>query len=87
MTGESIPNEKNYKRLIPYYKNLTSGVLITGGAFLMIEHLITFQGFDLLDFVGHEYYGLGMIVSGFLLSMKWKQWKTLKLSNIKNWIR
>ena len=56
-----------------YYKRLLSGVLIAGGSFLMLEHLISFKGFDLLDFVGHEYYGLGMIIAGFLLSMKWHQ--------------
>lgn len=87
MTGPSIITQENQKRLIPYYKKLASGVLLVGGSFLMIEHLFMFDGFDLLDFVGHEYYGFGMIITGFLLSMKWGQWKTLKLHKIKNWVR
>ena len=61
----------------PYYKRLLSGALIAGGAFLMLEHLITFEGFD-IELFGHEYYGLGMIVAGFLLAMKWHQWKNVK---------
>ena len=70
-----------------YYKRLLSGALIASGSFLMLEHLISFGGFDLLDWCGHEYYGLGMIVAGFLLAMKWHQWKTLNLRNIRNWVR
>ena len=58
-----------------------------GGVGLMMEHLFTYDGFDMLDFVGHEYYGLAMVLIGFLLSMKWKQWDSLDLKNIKNWRR
>ena len=87
MTGESIPTSENINKLAPYYKKLTSGLLIIGGSFLMLEHLFTFGGFDLLDFIGHEYYGLAAIIVGFLLSMKWYQWKTLDLSKIRNWFR
>lgn len=53
----------------------------------MLEHLFTYDGFDLLDFWGHEYVGVGMIIIGFLLSIKWKQWKELNLKNIRNWRR
>jgi len=53
----------------------------------MMEHLFTFNGFDLLYFYGHEYYGMGMIIAGFLLIMKWYQWKEYKLWHIKNWLR
>lgn len=87
MTGESIPTRENWGRLKPYYKRLASFVLILCGAGLMIEHLFTFGGFDLLDFIGHEYYGLAMIILGFLLSMKWGQWKELRLWVIRNWWR
>ncbi|MCK4528023.1 hypothetical protein KAW18_11695 [candidate division WOR-3 bacterium] len=87
MTGESIPTSKNWHKLAPYYRKIISGFLIVGGSFLMLEHLFTFGGFDLLDFVGHEYYGIGMIIIGFLISMKWSQWKELNLSEIKNWFR
>jgi hypothetical protein len=87
MTGESIPNKENWTKLAPYYKKLTSGLLIVSGSFLILEHLFTYGGFDLFDIVGHEYYGLGMIIAGFLLSMKWHQWDELNLKNIKNWFR
>jgi hypothetical protein len=70
-----------------YFKKLVSGMLIVCGSFLLLEHLFQYQGFDLLDFKGHEYYGLAMIIAAFLLSMKWHQWKELKLWNPKNWIR
>ena len=87
MTGKSIPTKENWRELMPYYTKLASGALIVCGSFLMLEHLFTYDGFDLLDFVGHEYYGLGMIVIALLLSMKWKQWKELDLKNIRNWFR
>ena len=88
MTGFSIPrNWDDVKRLAPYYCRLISGVLITGGTFLMLEHLIKYEGFDLLDLAGHEYYGLIFIILGFLLSIKWEQWRTLELKHPKNWIR
>lgn len=87
MTGESIPTADNWHKLMPYYKKLASGTMIVAGTFLMLEHLFTYDGFDLLDFIGHEYYGLGMIIAGFLLSMKWGQWKLMNLKNVKNWFR
>lgn len=87
MTGKSIPTKENWSELAPYYKKLTSGLLIVGGAFLMLEHLFTYDGFDLLDFFGHEYYGIGMIIIGFLLSMKWSQYVDLDLKDIENWFR
>ena len=87
MTGESIPTKENWHRLEPYYKKLVSSCLIIVGTFLMMEHLWTFDGFDLCDWIGHEYYGLAMIIIGFLLSMKWGQWKSLNLKDPRNWLR
>ena len=90
MTGISLPwgmNERALKRYKRYCKNLIAGIFIASGSFLMLEHLITFKGFDLLDFAGHEYYGGVLIFIGFLIGMKWYQWKTLNLKNIRNWIR
>lgn len=62
-------------------------MLIMAGTGLMMEHLFTYDGFDLLDFAGHEYYGLAMIIIGFLLSMKWGQWKSLGLKDLRKCIR
>lgn len=90
MTGQSLPwqmDKEMKKAYYKYLKKLSSMLLIAGGGALMLEHLFMFGGFDLLDFAGHEYYGLGMIIAGFLLSMKWEQWKKLNLKNIRNWIR
>lgn len=87
MTGESIPTKENWPRLKPYYKKLVSSVLLLVGAFLMMEHLWTFDGYDLGDWIGHEYFGMAMIIAGFLLSMKWGQWTELKLWIFKNQFR
>ena len=90
MTGLSLPwkmNEDELKSFKEYCKKPISTVLIVGGAGLLMEHLFEFGGFDLLDFAGHEYYGLAMILAGFLLSMKWGQWETLDLHDPKNWLR
>ena len=74
-------------KLIKDHHKSTSALLIMGGAGLIMEHLFTYDGFDLLDFAGHEYYGLAMILIGFLLSMKWKQWDMLGLKKFRNWWR
>lgn len=90
MTGISLPwkmTPDELKEFAEYCKKPISAFLIMGGSGLMMEHLFTFGGFDLLDFWGHEYLGLGMIITGMLLSMKWFQWETLNLKNIRNWLR
>ena len=90
MTGLSLPwkmTQEEKDRVYPYYKKLISMFLIVGGSALMLEHLFMYEGFDLLDFIGHEYFGLGMIIAAFLLSMKWGQWKEMDLHIIKNWFR
>ena len=90
MTRISLPwkmNSEQLKSFIEYCKKPVSAMLIGGGSYLLLEHLFEYEGFDLLDFWGHEYLGLGMIITGFFLSMKWHQWKELKLNNIKNWLR
>ena len=58
--------------MIKYYRKLISGLLIIGGSFLLLEHLFTFEGFD-IELIGHEYYGIAMIAIAFLVSIKWKQ--------------
>ena len=87
MTGESIPTKENWRKLLPYYKKLIGAGMIVLGAFLMLEHLFQFGGFDMLDFIGHEYYGVGLILGALLLCMKWGQWKELELWKIGNWFR
>lgn len=90
MTGPSLPwrmKGEQRERVLKYYRRLLSMLLIVGGTSLMLEHLFRFEGFDLLDFAGHEYYGLGLIVVGFLISMKWSQWKEKKLWKKGNWLR
>ena len=72
MTGKSDLSPK----CIQYYKKLLSGLLIVGGSFLLLEHLFSFEGFD-IELLGHEWYGIGMIVTGFLLMIKWKQIKDI----------
>ena len=90
MTGKSLPwkmSPEERQKFIEYCKKPVSAMLIMGGTGLMLEHLFSFSGFDLLDFWGHEYVGLGMIVAGLLVSMKWIQWREQKLWNPRNWIR
>lgn len=90
MTGLSIPwrlSKEERKRFFEYCKKPLSAALIMGGTGLMMEHLFTFDGFDLLDFWGHEYLGLALIVLGVLVSTKWEQWKALGLKDPRRWIR
>ena len=72
MTGRSDLS----KECLQYYKKLISGLLIIGGCFLLLEHLFSFEGFD-IELLGHEWYGIGMIISGILLSVKWRQIKDI----------
>ena len=65
-----------YSYSVPYIKKVISGLLIVGGAFLLLEHLFQFSGMD-IELIGHEYVGIGMILAGFLLSIKWKQLPTV----------
>lgn len=90
MTGPSLPwkmTQEQKTRVFPYYKRLISLVLIVGGSALLIEHLFQYNGYDMADWIGHDYFGMAMIIAGFLLSMKWGQWKELKLWIFKNQIR
>ena len=88
MTGFSIPkNMKEVMQLATYYLRLAGMALTAGGAVLIIEHNIKYDGLDCMDFAGHEYYGIGMIIIGFLISIKWEQWKTLDLKDPRKWVR
>ena len=87
MTGESIPTKENWHRLKPYYKKLFATCLILSGSFLIIEHIWTFGQTDLLDLLGHETYGILMIIIAFIMMIDWHQWKSLNLKNPINWWR
>lgn len=50
-------------------KKLASLLLIVGGCTLLIEHLYSYGGFD-IELVGHEVYGLAMIILGIAISLK-----------------
>jgi len=90
MTGISMPwrmSKEEKEDFVEYCKKPVSAALIMGGTGLMMEHLFTFDCFDLLDFWGHEYLGLNMIIAGFLISMNWDQWNELELWKVRNWFR
>lgn len=70
MTGKSNLS----KPCLKYYRKLIGALLIIGGGSLMLEHLFNFGGFD-IEILGHEFFGLAMIVIGYLLCMKWGQIK------------
>ena len=76
MTGPSIPSRAKdpaqKKRMLKYYRKLSSMILITSGSALLIEHLFTYGGFD-MELLGNEWYGLLMICMAMLLSLKWEQ--------------
>lgn len=55
-----------------YNKKMVSCLLFIGGAFLLVEHVYNFDGMD-FEIIGHEILGIGMIITGFILSLKWKQ--------------
>lgn len=88
MTGFSIPlNMEDVKKLAPYYLRLAGMVLTAGGAILILEHNIKYDGLDYLDIAGHETYGLIMIIIGFLISIKWEQRKEIDWKKPRTWIR
>jgi len=73
------------KPCFQYYRWLVSGALLAVGNFLLWEHFIRFQGFD-IELLGHEYYGLALILLGFLLALKWNQLTSLrKAIRERNW--
>ena len=78
MTGKSDFS----KQCLRYYKTLITGTLFATGNFLMYEHLFRYGGFD-LELLGHEWYGLGLILIGTGLSVKWGQLRGL-IKAIKN---
>jgi len=64
-----------------YIRKLLGGVCIVSGGFLLLEHLFTFGRYD-IEVIGHEYYGLVLIIFGFLLNVDWKQLRDIR--NVKD---
>ena len=60
-----------------YIRKLLGSVCIVSGGFLLLEHLFTFGHFD-IEVLGHEYYGLALIVFGFLLNVDWSQVRSIR---------
>jgi len=53
------------------FKKLSSISLILVGSFLLIEHIYTYGRIDLLDILGHEWFGILFILGGVLLANNW----------------
>ena len=61
-----------YSHSWKYNKKLLGAVMFVSGIALILEHLFNFGGFD-IELIGHEWYGLILIIMAFLLNMKWEQ--------------
>ncbi len=62
-------NDRSKKK---YSKILFSALSILAGAFLLIEHLFAWGDFAFLDFVGHEWLGLALIIIPFIMNLNFK---------------
>jgi len=54
-------------------KKLGSMSLIIVGGFLLLEHIYTYGYISLLDVLGHEWIGLILVISGFILAGEWSK--------------
>ena len=63
-----------YSWSFSYAKKLVGAMLIISGCFLLLEHLLTFGGYD-IELFGHEYLGIALILIAFLMNVKREQWK------------
>jgi len=57
------------------FKKLGSMALIILGAFLMLEHIYTYGGIELYDFLGHEWFAIILLIAGILTANKWGSMK------------
>lgn len=55
-----------------YVRRLFGTAMVVLGAFLLGEHIYHF-GFEFYDIIGHEYLGLGFILAGIFLTMRWRR--------------
>jgi len=69
MTGITLQIGPQGAEEVEYYRYVASGALMVLGLFLMLEHLITWGGFDSGIGAGHELYGLISVIVGYLLAV------------------
>lgn len=53
------------------FKKLGSMTLIIIGSFLVLEHIYTYGRIDLLDILGHEWFGILFIIGGLIWANNW----------------
>jgi hypothetical protein len=53
-----------------YYRKLTATVLLLVSSVLLVEHIWNWDGIELLDFIGHEWYAIILFIVSLFLSAK-----------------
>ena len=56
-----------------YTKNIYGVAAILVGCFLEVEHILRWGQVDFLDFLGHEWLGIILILGGIALNMNFKK--------------
>ena len=64
-----VPGVDNIMK-ISYNRRLTGSAFVLVGAGLLIEHIYRW-GFQFWDFIGHEWFGLLLIIAGIFIVMDW----------------
>ena len=62
----------NNKLINEYYRKLLSAILLITGGFLLLEHIFVWNGLDIEDFIGHEWYGFILVFIGILITLRYK---------------
>ena len=57
---------------IKYYRKHLATIMFLISSYLMIEHIWSFGGIDLYDFVGHEWYAIILFVISVIIAPKLK---------------
>ena len=57
------------------WKKLGSMSLVGLGSFLLLEHIYSYSGLDLWDLLGHEWFGIILIICGILTANRWGRLK------------
>lgn len=65
--------KQNNKEPEGYRRSVLSATMILSGAFLILEHLLTWYTLDWA--LGHEWLGLVLVLFGFAISLKGKKRK------------